>query len=216
MEINIKKKKKPVWPWIVAILVILAIIFVLYTQFGDDVERQINDTTNDDTSYLETKDDAQMDPGKSSEDIAYYDEVKDFINYVDHNNEEETHQNYTEKATIFLAQALSRMVDMEHVGDLAIENKRDELMLVIESLNQDSISVNHHDMIGLAFNHASDLMKAMQKKDYPALQPQIYNIEKMAKTFQPDNLIVDQKTNVKEFFLLSKVALQAISEIDTF
>lgn len=215
MEINIKKKKNPVWPWIVAILVILAILFFLYTQYGDEVEEQINNNQNNETSYVQPADDVQLDVVKAQDDIAYYDEVKDFISFVEF-NQEETPQNYTEKATIYLAQALNKMVDLEHVGDAAIEAKREALMLTLEAIKNDSSSAQHPQMISLAFTQSAELMTAMQRKDYPALQPQIKNVENIAKSIQPGQLLAERLLHEKEFFLLTKVALKAISEIDTF
>ena len=37
-EINIQRKKRPVWPWIVGLLVIIALIWLLSEAFDNDRE----------------------------------------------------------------------------------------------------------------------------------------------------------------------------------
>jgi hypothetical protein len=214
MEINIKRKKKPVWPWLIALLILGVIIWILYTQFGEEIDQQI-DNVQDTSQNMKQEPEIKAEDGY--EEIAYYEEVKDFVNYIENNEtQEEVQPNYTANATVYLAQALSRLVDREHRGDQDIEEKRDALLSSVEYILNDSISSHQSFFISEAFNNAAALMTAMQKKDYPDLKPQIQNIERVAKSIEIDDLSFDYKSSVKEFFIASKVALQAISEIDTF
>ena len=50
-EIKIEKKK-PVWPWIVLILVLAALLFYFWTQGNDDNDSQITTIENTDTSAV--------------------------------------------------------------------------------------------------------------------------------------------------------------------
>ncbi|CAN5244888.1 hypothetical protein BH23BAC1_BH23BAC1_13230 [soil metagenome] len=214
MEINIKRKKKPVWPWLVALLILGVIIWILYTQFGDEIDEQIENVQ--DTS-LNIKQEPELRSEAEYDEIAYYDEVKDFVNYIENNEpQEEIHPNFTANATVYLAQALSRLVDKEHLGDQNIEVKREAFLASVEAILQDSTGTMQSLLISEAFNNASALMTAMQKKDYPNLKSYVSDVERVAKTIEVDNLSLEYRSNIKEFFVASKIALQAISEIDTY
>jgi hypothetical protein len=50
-EINIQRKKKPVWPWIVLMLVLLAAAAIWYfNSSGQDIDNPINTTGHDPVS----------------------------------------------------------------------------------------------------------------------------------------------------------------------
>lgn len=214
MEINIQKKKKPVWPWILALIILGVIIWFVYTQYGEEVEEQIDTTIENTTSQNNEMEDISE---PIEVETAYYDEVKDFIYFVENHHEQVGLQtNYTARATVYLAHAISTLVNKEHSEDEEINAKRLALLRTAELLIADTTSITNTIHIKEAFNHAVELLAFMQKKDYPQLKPEMNNLERVAKSLVSEDGVAPRLSDEKEFLLYSKLAIQAISEIDTF
>lgn len=200
-EIHIEKKKKPVWPWILGALLLLAgiIWLVVDTDSGND-----NNQTATEQTYVQEEVYTDQQENLSSN------AVEEFVTFVQDNNarqEMDLNHDYTAEGIRLLSAALNDVVDKLGTEDVNINQKKDYLNQKAQRIQQDPASTQHADTIRSAFITSAELMADIQSEHFPNLDDQVSNVKETAENIDPNTQTLNQKENVKAFFSSSAQAL---------
>lgn len=211
-EIHIQKKKKPVWPWILAAVVVLAIILWIVVD-TDNNDQQRQTAVVDQTEQIQ-----QQDAFTDQQDNQRTDAVDDFISFVQESNareEMDLDHDYTAEGISLLSAALNDMVNQLGVEDVDMQQKRDNLNRKADQIQQDPASTQHADTIRSAFISSADIMSNLQQQHFPNLDGEVNNVRETAQAVDPNTLTLEQKQNVKAFFSSSAQALHEMTNRNT-
>jgi hypothetical protein len=188
-EIKIEKKK-PVWPWILLILGLLAAAWFFF--FRNDKDEPVETAENT----------TQIDTTENNSTVAAY---VTFIN-SDTNTMSLDHS--------FTSEALTKLTDA--VNAKATEAGYDVKVDIAKAkqlageITADPMSTIHADKIRSAADVLSTSLQNMQQAKYPELSTEAADVKSAATAINPETLTLDQRDAVKSFFrnaadLLSKM-----------
>lgn len=183
-EIKIEKKK-PVWPWILALLAIAAIIYFVFFR-DSNPETVVRDETE---NVVGSTGDA--DQGSNSDIAAYV----DFINSYDQNmglDHEFTNEAFSKLIAATQAKAADLEYDVE--GDMSAVREH------ARHITDDPYETSHANSISKAAAIIADALEGMQEREYPELADRAAKVQSSADAIDPDKLTLDQKEAVKSFF----------------
>lgn len=189
-EINVERKrnKKPVWPWIVAIILIVGIIWLLAgTEENETYEAA-------DAEYTENVQEQNQTMGQQADNP-----VAEFITFVhDREGEVSLSHDYTQKGLQRLADALAYL----HNQNQTVNGNQylSEISNTASAIVKDTDSKKHADKIRSAFIAAANFMQNLPQSDYPQMQEETDKIMDAAEDIQADELATDQATEIKGFF----------------
>lgn len=202
-EINIEKKK-PVWPWILLGLVILAVI--LFFVFADDDNDDLLEEENTEqvTTPMETEDD--LETATWEEDNLSGDES--VSNYLDHIGDTERmgiDHEYSSEALILLINALENRAEEANINtDVEIE----ELKNNVRGIKEDPQSLTHANAINNVGTKIVNLMEKMQMEKFPDISQDVQEARTALQNIQPSIPTLDQKDAVNAFYKESGDVLQ--------
>ncbi len=197
-EIKIEKKK-PVWPWVLLLLLVGGL--VTFFALNDDD----NEIDNVGEVYEKEADDISVDAKVATgSDYDANGALNGFYAFVDaddkdymENEEMGIHHEYTHDALNKLVAALwakASQIDYNIEADLGtIEENANRIQV-------DPYATNHADLIRESFNRIANTINNMQDKSYPSLNGEVDKLMAQAKELNPEELTLDQKKNVKGFF----------------
>lgn len=209
-EIKIEKKK-PVWPWVILILVVLGIIaYFVYANdedvnddFDDDItNEQVMDTTNTQSSY---------DSYNTGTTNSSYDQFMAYDQSIADSTRVAVDSSYTKKAFANLTKAVVQKADENNIEDSeALTDLRNFSSLIT------SISTTTKDTKGFKnFKTASDkvvkVMEDIQKKAYPSLQTQVADLKKTAAKVDGSVMMNKQQEQLYAFLRQSRDVLQMMN-----
>ncbi|MCK0125073.1 hypothetical protein MWU76_11735 [Gelidibacter sp. F2691] len=209
-EIKIEKKK-PVWPWVILILVVLGIIaYFVYANdedinddFDDDItNEQVIDTTNTQSSY---------DSYNTGTTNSSYDQFTAYDQSIADSTRVAVDSSYTKKAFANLTKAVVQKADENNIEDSeALTDLRNFSSLIT------SISTTTKDTKGFKnFKTASDkvvkVMEDIQKKAYPSLQTQVADLKKTAAKVDGSVMMNKQQEQLYAFLRQSRDVLQMMN-----
>jgi hypothetical protein len=196
-EIKIEKKDRPVWPWILAaIIVIFAAVLLLRDDTRQDAKQVVSGTTSDDRGEVP-------------------DEISQYVAYVqgrDGTQEMDLHHEYTSEGIQKLASALDALVDETDTENTEVNDKRDRLKDIADYIQDDSQSLTHADSIRTAFVIASDVIASVIAQNFPELSAESQNVQSSARELSTEKPTLEQRDNVQGFFEDSATALNEISK----
>lgn len=202
-DIDIEKKKRPVWPWIVAILLAAAVIWWVADdddEYGDEVSTVQTEQQYDDTERERDRTAGEQTAGAGAA-MAY-------VNFIEENGQQVTksHQ-YTHKAMTHLSKAVEAIAQENNV---AIENKQElnNLKEKADQLKEERSSTKHANIMAEAFTSAAKVINNIQDKQYPDLKQPASEVMNAAKDVKPDVLATNQKSEIKNFFDKSASAIE--------
>lgn len=198
-EINIQRKKKPIWPWLLALVIIAGIIWVLAEAFDDpeDGKYVTESEYEEDVMY---EDSAAM-SSAPPDSIAVGD--NEFVRFVKEQNlssGDSLQPEYIIEGMDHLSAALGQVVDQKFLNDEEVNEKRRMLTGKIDQLKADTTQMDQPENIKATFSSAADLMKAIQEKSFPELNNTVANLKEVATSIDTGSAINTQKTKVQEFF----------------
>lgn len=201
-EINIQKKKTPVWPWIVLALVVLLLVFFF--------------VLSPDRDYDDTDDEAVVtDTLGYGNDYGAGDPVNEYSMFVSNGDDDmqmgREHE-YTSRGLNLLAAALGSVIEKDTVDDTSVKAKQDTLRSKAEAITEDPESAKHADKIQEAALAAVDLMEAAQQKNKNQdTQREIKEARQAAQNIKAGTAALQQKDSIKKFFKESDDVVQAFS-----
>lgn len=202
-EINLQRKEKSMWPWIVGGLILLLVILFLAGVFDGDKNIYDNRTPVDTTTQNNV-------PPPPADDLP--NEVRTYLTYVrehDTTAMNPSHE-YSSTALLHLADALNVLVDRDYMGNAGVDSTRKILREKADRLRENPAAKNHADMLRDATMSAANLMETMQRVQYPDLATAVSETRSAAMAIAPGKQPLDQKQTIQNFFLKAGVVLEAM------
>ncbi len=206
------EKKNPVWPWILAAVIIAVILLIIFIDTDSADEEVVDEAPIENTTAV-----SNLNGGENlieaEESIATVESYVTFIN----NNEWEMglEHEYTHDALIMLTDAIESLaneVDYELGANLG------EVRDIANTITEEPLSEQHGNRITEAFRILTDALMGMQQAYYPTLSEDVANmdedvtrLEEIARNLNPDELTLEQKEIVKSYF---NQAAQVLNEMN--
>lgn len=210
-EIKIEKKR-PIWPWVLVTLLVLAL--VIYFVYENREDEDYNDDFNDDVTT------EQIDSINSDMDNAYdsnqdysstFDEFSAFENSISDSTRIAVDSSYTKKAFSNLAKAVVNRAEEDSLQDSeALTDLR-----AYTTLNTTISSTPNASGESKNFKTASDkvakVLEAIQAKNYPELQSHISDLNQITSKIDGSVSMEKQQAALYAFFSKSKEVLEAMN-----
>lgn len=194
VEIKIEKKK-PIWPWIIGLIIIGIILYFFVSK--DNTKDHVYDTK---TEVREEVVERNITP------IASVDEINSYNEYISGSNtslnHEFTRNAFTKLITATSATAMALNVDV----DRHLEEASDK----VKEFAKDSTSIKYADKIRDAAHSISKALKTIQTEKYPELEPQYKEVEVAVKNINTDTPTSNEKDEIRGFLRKSSNLLTSI------
>lgn len=178
-EIKIEKKKS-MWPWMLLILGILALL-VYFAAFND---RSGMKETKEITALINVKENNST--------------VAEFVRFIEVDSRDMGLDHiYTNQAFTKLIAATNAMAD-EIKYDIRADI--DQAKEYAAKITEDKFATTHADSISKAANILTNALQKMQQDKYSELANEAAELRNAAGSIKPDILTLDQKDAVKGFF----------------
>ncbi len=192
-EIQIEKKK-PIWPWILAgLLVLLAVLYFLFFTGDDDILDIIDDEVEMVTDNVDDMIDDQavvFSEASISKIIEYHTFISNDADMgLDH---------------VYSHNALTRLIDAtEAVAynlDVDVKADLDRARSNAGSITDDPLEVSHANKIKNAANIILQALKKIQMQKFPALTDSSTKLQNAVNAIDTDAQTLEQKAAIKNFF----------------
>ncbi len=198
-EIKIEKKK-PVWPWIIAALIIVAILYFFVFEDNDNDNQRV-ETTTEQVSERDT-----TDAYKTTRNTGEVNAISDYTTYID-NPQMGLDHNYTNgaiKKLIAAVEAKARDVNVNLDADLNQAKEK------AKAITKDPNSLKHANEIKEAGQIITRAMKTLQAQNFPNSGKEISEVETALKNIKNNQPTLEQKDAVKNFFSKAGIALTSM------
>jgi hypothetical protein len=184
-EIKIEKKK-PIWPWVLVALIVLALIW--FFSLDDSDNRAEIEADNSEVTQLVIEDESRT---IAAEAIATYsayiaDSGKMGIDHV-----------YSSGALNYLIDAVEATGNMLEVD---IKADLEEARANANEIKEEPYDINHADLIKKSGISILRALTTMQEAKFPDLAQEVVNIDEALSAIDKVELTLDQKDDVKNFF----------------
>ena len=196
-EIKIEKKK-PIWPWLLAALLVLGVLAYLFVYDKDDNLADSEMENADMVTNSTANDGYNSDPAVASY-VQYVKEDTDKMG-LDH-----TYANEALTRLMAATKAKASMVGYNATTDL---NKVKEYA---DKIATDPFETTHANSIRKATDILTTTMQNMQEAKYPNLSAEIDELRQASAAIDPDVLTLDQKQAVKSYFDKASDVLMAMN-----
>jgi hypothetical protein len=186
-EINIQKKKTPIWPWILLVLIIV-IAAAVYFMNREDRDEDYDPAERDTIGY---SDRYQADTISASPFSEY---VRDSSQMIDENNER-----YVKRSFALLADEMRDVFQNDTINGQPARQKIDSLINQARSINAEQMQLNG-ERVRYAAQTAAEIITSLQANRYRTLDSERNEIKKAADNIVPNKPVKDQQNEIKEFF----------------
>ena len=198
-EIKIEKKK-PIWPWLIVGLVIVALLlyFLVFRDNGENTEAvtEADSITNTNESDL-------LGVKENNGTVAAY------VNFVDNSKEMMSlDHEYTNEALLKLIEATNAIANEVGYDVQADIEKVKEYAKMIAS---DPFETTHADNIRKADDILTNILQNIQKAKYPDLTNEVAALKSASESIKLGVLTLEQKDEVKTFFIKAADLLQKMN-----
>lgn len=204
-EIKIEKKK-PIWPWIILVLVILAILYFLV--FADDDDREEMDEMDeteqiDEETVWEDEDTTAW--GNEADTTSWGTEsdtlgsagVSGYLAYISDSSKMGVDHEYTNNALIQLMNAVqAKAQEMNFNIEADMQSVRQDA----KAIQNDPTGVNHANKIKQAGTKLANILGKMQKEKYPDLSKDVEEVKTAANNIDGSVQTLQQKDQINKFF----------------
>ena len=195
-EIKIEKKK-PIWPWILLGLIILAVI--LYFVIADDDDNDDN-MEEENTEQVETPMETEEDNETATwedDNLSGDDSVSKYLTHIDDTEKMGIDHEYSNEALILLINALEHRADE---ADIDTEVEIEELKDNVRDIKDDPESLTHANTINDVGTKIVSLMERMQQEKFPDISQDVQEAGTAVQNIEPSTPTLDQKEEVNSFF----------------
>jgi hypothetical protein len=204
-EIKIEKKK-PIWPWIVLALVILALLyfFVFANDDNDDLDddmntEQVEEGTvwDEDTTTWDTQTDTTNWNRQGDTMSAAGQGVDGYLSYISDNNRMGVDHQYTNNAIIRLMNAVQAKADeMNYDISADMQSVRQDA----QEIQREPMATTHANKIKDAGTKLANIMEKMQKEKFPNLASDVQDVKTAAQNINTTTPTLDQRDQIKKYF----------------
>lgn len=207
-EIKIEKKK-PVWPWILLGLIILAVIlyFVLADNDTDDVLEEEN--TEQVMTPMETEEDMDMEDMEmetwEDDNLSGDESVSNYMTHIGNTEKMGIDHQYSSEALVSLINALENRAEEANINtSVEIEELKND----VRDIKEDPQTLTHANTINNVGTKIVNLMEKMQKEKFPNISQDVQEVRTALQNIQPSTPTLDQKDAVNSFYKEAGEVLQ--------
>jgi hypothetical protein len=198
-EIKIEQKKQ-IWPWLIAGVVIVALLvyFLALRDSGMNTEAVTA------TDSITSTDESDLVGINENNGI-----VTAYVNFVKTSNENMSlDHEYTNEALVKLIEATDAMAnEVGYDVQIDIEKVREYANMI----EQDSFETTHADNIRKADDLLTNVLQKIQKAKYPDLEDEVSALKRASESVKLGVLTLDQKAAVKNYFSKAADLLQKMN-----
>lgn len=206
-EIEIEKKK-PIWPWILLVLIILAILY--FVVFADD-----DNTADDmDDTNIEQMDETSMDDQDNTADwdendsLTSAEDVSGYITYVNDKSKMGVDHVYTNNALMELVNAVEAKANELHVD---VSDELEEVRNDAIEITQNPEAKDHAGTIKEAGTKIADVLENLKDQKFPELSEEVEQVKTAAQQIDPNVQTLKQKDKINSFFMEAADVLEKMS-----
>lgn len=205
-EINIERKERTTWPWILLGLLLVALLvwWLLSRNDGTDFA-----TSQDTTAYADTA--ATMTPGAGT--VAATGAVGEFVQWTRDNQARaaaDTTHEFTAEGLRHLAGAIEAVAERGDTAGASIGSVGDSIRTHAEALQRDWQSTNHANHVRLAFLQAASALERLREQRYPQAGTTVAQVRAAAERVQGNQPLLQQRQSVQQFFEVAAQTLQSM------
>ena len=187
-EIKIEQKKQ-IWPWLIAGLVVVALL-VYFLVIRDNGENTGVVTETDSVTTTVVSDLLAVNENNST--------VAAYVNFVENSNENMSlDHDYTNEALLKLIEATEAIAN--EVG-YDVQADIEQVKEYAKMIEQDSFETTHANSIRKADDLLTNVLQNIQEAKYPSLADEVTALQSASESVKPDVLTLDQKEAVKNYF----------------
>lgn len=188
-EIKIEKKK-PIWPWILALLLVALIIYFLFFKSTTVITNE--STTNNDTIVDRTE---MQDDGYINDNLS---DVAAFVAFVKSDDGQMTlDHEYSKNALTKLIDATEEVSsNTEFDSKMDLDNARK----YADEITKNPEATSHADNIKKATDMISAVLQNLQEAKFPNLQSEAAKVKMSSQAINVKELTLNQKEKIKSFF----------------
>lgn len=190
-EIKIEKKP-PVWPWILAAIIILGLLTYFFVLKDDDDKEK--DVAATDTEQV-------MSDGQDGA-------VAEYVAFVSDQGAMGLDHEFTKNAFIKLRKAIEAKAEEEDYDVSADLGQIDEH---INHITTDPYETTHANHIRKGSEVLTNAMQNLQQAKFPDLTGEMQAVRQASNSIDPNALTLDQRNAVKSFFDTSADLLQKMN-----
>ena len=198
-EIQIERKERSVWPWVVGAIILALLILWLVGAFGRGDERLAEGPV---AGAL----DARADLAPS--------EVRDYVNWMEENRDRvepgRVHE-YTADGLRELAGALEGVAERGDGAREAIRPQLDRVRQLADSIGRATASVQHAALTRQAFTTSVEAFEHLTQRQFTQVASNVGELRDGAQAINAQQPLTDQVADVKEFFIRAGLALQRMT-----
>jgi hypothetical protein len=208
-EIRVEEKKHgSIWPWIIGILALLAVVWAVVEIADDDDDDAVVAEAYTDDTYT---DDTYTEPERETVTNTNYSDVNAFVTFANDEGNMGLDHNYTSEGLMKLNAALEAMAAEASTNNVDVSGKLNMMRQAANSIEKDPMATTHANSIRDAFMASANLMEAIQQSDFPNLGKQVQEVKQAAMEVKPDELTLNQKEAVKSYFDKAAMALDQMA-----
>ncbi len=206
-EIDIEKKK-PVWPWVLLGIVILALILFLVFTNDDDTVDDFDDTN---TELQDTiREDQMQDTTQWNDTLtgATTGEISTYLAHVGDTTRMGVDHQYTNNALIHLVNAVeskAREVNYD------ISENITRLQQDAERITQNPQSTDHANQIKETGSEIVEIMNGIQEENYPELSNDVQEVKSAVENIDTSEETLQQRERITTFFNEAAEALRKMN-----
>lgn len=194
-EIKIEKKK-PILPWILLGLGVLALLYFLFFK-NDDV---VDDTRKNETEKVRKDVRATENVKKSSAVVLSamaISKISEYKSYIANDAKMGVDHEYSNNALTRLidaTEAVANSLEVDIKADL--EKARENAAEVTKNPTE----MDHSNKIKKAGDNIAQALEKIQRQKYPTLNNRLEDLQESLAAIAPDKKALDQKSTIKNFF----------------
>lgn len=189
-EIKIEQKKQ-VWPWLLAGLVVAALV-IYFLMFRDNDNVNTAEVVTEENYISDTNESNLLDVKENNSTVAAY------VNFVENSKEKMSLDHaYTNEALLKLIEATNAMANEVGYEVRADIEKAKEYANMITNA---PFETTHADNIRKADDILTNVLQNIQKAKYPGLADEVEELKSASTAIDPLALTLEQKDAVKNYF----------------
>lgn len=211
-EIKIEKKK-PMWPWILLVLIILGIIAYLVYDNQDKID--LNDDFDDGITNEQVLD-SQTSPQDHSQTTDYssntYNQYAAFEGSISDSTRIAVDSSYTKKAYYNLTKAVVNVADENSVEDSKELKDLREFSMLITKVSSPLGKKEDAKNFKTAGDKVVKVLEDIQSKNFPGLQSEVSDLKQINEKIDGYVNMNSQQTSIYEFLRKSRDILRTMNE----
>lgn len=212
-NIDIEKKSgASVWPWLLGLLLVVAVLTFIFWPRDDDKNELAtlsNTEQRDGATDTYPTDEVAAGTNTMAQPVSSYVE---WSNNMSKNEMGLAHE-FTSNGLESMANALAAIAEkVPNVNQQQVNQKLIRMRKNAGTITENWKSTSHAAKIKQAFLASTDVFEALQQSSFPDLQSDVQEIRQAVNQMDTKTLTLNQKNKVKDVFRLSADVLQKMSQ----